>query len=345
MAAQFEVLKCTGRDAARWQSLIDRLVPPYQDIMFTPAYARVQQSIGRGECYAAVYQWGDNFVLHPFVQEGVQLGSFYGGGGSISDMMGAADYRLWLYFDLEFAEWRREHKIKSEYVRLHPLFTKQQRRMLREAPLKVEHLREAVVVDIDLSDEKLLASFSRNRQRGVQDGVEAGVRVERAEGIAAFAEVYRQSLLRLKAQDYWFYPNATWQAYKTELGDQHITILTAKAGSGVLWPHLMVLHAYGKAYAHFLGSDPLSAPGINDQLYFEAMKYCRDVGCHQMFLGGGLTANPADSLLAYKKGYSKTLLNVYFYQRDFAEAEVKQSEGEKKWHSLSEGGQQQHLDR
>lgn len=301
----FEVLTCTGRDAARWQSLFDQLPVEYRDIFFTPAYARVQQSLGHGKCYAAVYRWQDFFILHPFMQCGDELTSFYGGGGPVSNLAGKADYRLWLWFEQEFAAWRQINKITDEYVRLHPYFEQMQRRMLRESTLKVELLREAVTVKIDVSDDDLLKSFSRNRQRGVKDST---AKIVCTDDTLHFAEQYHASMERLQAADTWKYEDSVWWAYRAELKD-YMSILTDGVGVS-----LLVLHGYGKAYAHFFGGQ-----GSNDLLYYESMKYCRDVGCKTYFLGGGTTPSPEDSLLAYKSGFSTKRVPVYFYKRQFSE--------------------------
>ncbi len=304
LTVSFEILTCTGRDAARWQSLFDQLPLAYKDVCFTPCYARVQQSLGQGQCYAAVYTWQDFFILQPFMQRGLELTSFYGGGGPISNLAGKADYRLWLWFEQEFAQWRQEHRIISEYVRLHPLLEQMQRRMLRESTLKIEHLREAVTVKIDVDNEHLLKSFSRNRQRGIKV---ANAKIALTDDTLHFAEQYRDSMERLKASETWKHKDTTWWAYRTELKD-YLSILTD--GVGVF---LLLLHGYGKAHAHYLAGQ-----GPNDLLYYESMKYCRDVGCRIMFLGGGTTPDADDSLLAYKAGFSSQRVGVYFYKREFS---------------------------
>ncbi len=308
--ATFEVLSCAGRDAARWQSYFDQL-GDYRDVMFTPAYARVQESIGQGPCFAAVYQWQDFFILQPFMLKGQEMVSFYGGGGPISNLMDGASPRLWLWFEREFVQWRKEHKINGEYVRLHPLFEKGQRRMLRESGLRVEHLREAVLVSIDHDDDTLLKSFSRNRQRGVKDVPQCGV--EPFHDTEVFSGLYWKSSQRLQTQPSWRYPDLTWGTYQWELSDEFATYFVTRDEHASPIGALLVLHGYGKAYAHFLGGEG------NDRLYYESMKYCRDIGCKTYFLGGGTTSAPDDSLLMYKSGFSQMRVPVYFYRREFKE--------------------------
>lgn len=305
----FEILACTGRDAARWQSLFDRLPPDYRDVFFTPAYARVQEALGQGRCFAAVYVWDEFFVLQPFLRQGLELTSFYGGGGPVSNLAGKADYRLWLWFDEAFAQWRQGHKITGEYVRLHPLFAQMQRRMLRESTLRVEHLREAVNVRIDVDNQALLKSFSRNRQRGVAEALRARPTVELTRDTSLFAEYYRESMERLKAKDTWRYKDSVWETYQHELRDYASFLIIPQFKSA-----LLVLHGYGRAYAHFIAGS-----GNHDLLYYESMKFCRDVGCRTYFLGGGTTSDADDSLLAYKSGFSSIRVPVSHYKREFSE--------------------------
>ncbi len=313
----FAILSCANEDAARWQSRIDQMPLNYRDVLFTPAYARVQQSIGQGPCYAAVYTWEEFFILQPFMQRGQELVSFYGGGGPISNLMGAADYRLWLWFEQEFAKWRKDCRVEGEYVRLHPRFDKEQRRTLRESGLNIEHLREAVSVNIDLADSDLLHSFSRNRQRGIRAAVDHGVCVWPTHDTELFGNLYRESMDRLKADEGWRYPNTVWGTYMFELMDEYCTIHCARVGPEVVGM-LLTIHGYGKAYAHFLAAGSTAyAGGVGDLLYYESMKHARDTGCKTYFMGGGTTSDPNDPLLAYKSSFSKVRVPVSFYKRQF----------------------------
>lgn len=312
----FQILTCLGRDAAQWQSLIDQLPLEYRDVHFTPAYARVQQSLGH-PCYAAVYQWQDFFILQPFMQRRGEVVSFYGGGGPISNLIGKADYRLWLWFEQEFAEWRKANKITGEYTRLHPMFEREQRRMLRESTLNIEHLREAVTVRIDTDDDKLLKSFSRNRQRGIKDACQQGAHVEYSSDTELFGILYDESMERLHATDVWKYHKRVWQAYQSQLGNDYLSLFIARLDSTKAM--LMVLHGNGKAYAQFIASNGLpNISGISDLLYSVSMKHCRDVGCKTYFMGGGTTSEVDDPLLQYKSGFSKVRVPVYFYKRQFS---------------------------
>lgn len=311
----FEVLSCANKDAARWQSYFDRLPPEYQDIMFTPAYARVQESLGQGPCFAAVYVWQEFFILQPFMlKNDKEIVSFYGGGGPISNLMDGAAPRLWLWFEQDFAKWRKDMQIVSEYTRLHPYFEKQQRRMLRESTLKVDLVREAVMVKLEGD---LIKTFSRNRQRGIRGACGAKLAVEPSHDLDLFSELYRASMSRLDAPVPWLHKDSVWGTHSFELCDEYATFLTVRDSKAQPEAALLVLHAYGKAYAHFLGRADNLTSGALDLLYYESMKYCRDVGCQTYFLGGGTTSVLNDPLLAYKAGFSSVRVPVYGYSRTF----------------------------
>lgn len=172
-----------------------------------------------------------------------------------------------------------------------------------------------------MDDEKLLKSFSRNRQRGVKDA-SAHVMVEPSHDTELFDRLYQVSMRRLQAAQSWVYPHRVWGTYLFELMDEYCTLLIARSNTLATEAMLLMIHGYGKAYAHFIAGDGLSGgSGIGDLLYFEGMKYCRDIGCKTYFLGGGTTADADDPLLAYKSGFSKARIPVYYYKRTLAAPE------------------------
>lgn len=289
----FEVLSASGRDAAKWQSYIDRLPSEYQDILFTPAYARVQMALGHGPCFAAL----GNDTIQPFMLKGNEISSFYGGGGPLGD---------WADRDFinEFYQWKQDHKVTKEYIQLHPFVV--------DFRLP-EITKEAVFVDLKEYGDTLIA-MSRNRKRGIKAAIDAGVTVERSYDSEMFGAFYEASMRRLNAQ--WIPPRTLWGSYQFELGDEHTTMLVARIRGGSPRVMLLLVHGYGRAYAHYLAAcDAPEVPGINDALYYEAMKYCHDIGCDTFYLGGGLAAN--DELFKYKLGFSKKTVPIYVQRREY----------------------------
>jgi len=60
----------------------------------------------------------------------------------------------------------------------------------------------------------------------------------------------------------------------------------------------------GIAYAHLLGSNGCG-DGLDEQLYFKTAMMLKDEGYSIFHLGGGLTTNADDKLLAFKAGFGE----------------------------------------
>lgn len=305
----FEILRPTGAEGAKWQLYVDSLEYYRRDIHYTPAYARVQSCLG--DVYAAVGTYSGDIVLQPFMLRNdgnADIVSLYGFGGPVPSLK-----LSWARFDADFAEWRDQHSVLCEYGQLSPFLQIRQRDFI-DGGFEITHLKDVVVVD--LIRDGLLESFSRNRRRGIKEALARGVIVWPTTDWPRFAELYRQSMNRLNASDRWLYPNFIWRDYLNELGPDHCTLIKSFTYDGGVEGMLLVLHAYGRAYAHFLGT---STQASNDLLYYESMKYCKNAGAYIYHVGGGLTAKPDDPLLAYKAGFSEQRAPVYTYKRVFNE--------------------------
>lgn len=310
-----------GSDAALWQGMIDRMPLETRDIHFTPAYARVQQHLG-GECIVLVLENGGDFCLKPICIRPIDggpvgacdLSSFYGGGGAITARTGIS-VGLFDMFTRAQREWNTEMGVVAEYLQINPAAKAVWQNALLE--------KEVVTVALgETTDASLLASFSRNRRRGIERAIESGAFVLRLETIEdqyleRFDWLYGASMIRLGAAKRWKYPCGIWEAYRTNLAPEHMTIWSAFTGKGMARPRepsamLMVLHGYGKAHAHFIVSaDEDHFTGLDDLLYFRAMCDCRRDGCHTFYAGGGRTSSPQDSLLRYKASFSTARRPVY----------------------------------
>ncbi len=283
----FRILQATGADAALWQSWVDRLPYESRSVLLTPAYARVQGMIGRGEPICLQHDSGD---LLPSLFDGEWLTSLYGG------------VNTWRDLDME---WRRKLGVTSEY-----------RQTVGWAG-SGEKVKDAVIVDLNYRAE-LLDGFSRNRRREIEadaKDIAAFTVAPDKRQLDHFHSLYRGNMQRLNADKEWWLPERIWGAYARELWPEHMSLLTC--GEAML----LVLHGYGKAYAHYIAGEKHHA-----LLYYEAMRHCSDVGCETFFLGGGTTTSPDDPLLAYKLGFSKRTVPVYVYKATYDDKRTYQTD-------------------
>lgn len=296
-----QILTATGRDAARWQSFIDRLPYAERDVHFTPFFARVQEASGRGTALAAVMELGDSFILQPFLKRSGphdDLTSFFGGGGAV---MHQPHPTLVMDFDDGLTEWAKSNSILCAYTQCNPA----------AAPSGVK-LKDQVIVDLRPVD--ISAQFSRNRRRGILADQERGLTIRQLtmgfNELHTFDAFYFKSMERLGAGLDWYYPPTYWQHYRDELAPEYCSLLAAELGNRIE-AMLLMAHGYGKAYAHYL------AGPSSDMLYHESMKLAKDLGCSGYVVGGGTTSADDDPLLAYKLGFSKMRSPVYVNRRIF----------------------------
>lgn len=299
---RFAVLSATA-DREEWDALIARLPLPLRDVHLTSAYGRIQHTLG-GMAIAAVLE-GDHgsFVLQPFVKRvvpyngysGFDLVSPYGFGGPVSNVVGAGALRTGgKAFRLHFREWCRENII-SEFTTVHPLLASHQVHLLQS--VNMIWTKEVVVIDLENFSEE---TVHRRVRRGLKTARKQWVVAEVGRNpvnYLGFADLYQRSMQCKKAAQRWYYGPDYFSAHDDSVGarwfyiDGHRALLTIGVGEN--------------AYAHFLGSDSEHRhSGLDDLLYFEAAMALKKSGVKWFHLGGGLTNEAADSLLAFKSGFS-----------------------------------------
>jgi hypothetical protein len=294
---EFKILSATA-DKAEWDDFFDQLPRERQDVHFTSAYARIQESSEPRENQAilAVLEVGQRFVMQPFMLRKTpfddrysDLTNLYGYGGPISNVYGSA-----LVYQSALHGWCSDMNIVSEYCCLHPLYLTQQHDLMNERLAVCSH---KPVVIIDLAN----MAPSRRILRGVEAAREAGVIVVEGRDNFTFTKLYDSAMDRKDAAEFWRHDFDYWSRHRIEdVGARFFYALKEKTFRRAL---LTIGHA-DTAYAHFLGSDGWPIAGIDALLYFEAAQALKDSGYKFFHLGGGLTADPNDTLLAYKSGFS-----------------------------------------
>lgn len=300
-------------DGAEWDALVARLPEELQDIHFTSAYGRVQESAGGKAMLAVstsmVYH---GFMAQPFLMQPIgdtgffDLKSMYGYGGPFQ---GEASPELVDIFRQELTAWARAAGIVSEYCCLHPLLAEYQLPLVRAE--SVVFSKDVVVIE----DLKTFYEYSVSRRirRAVSDTREQCIMIEAADA-QTFSRLYDKSMDRLGAGSRWRFELPYWEAHMREpVGARFIHLLHYR----ILEPRrcLLVIGNGKTAYAHFLGSD-----GIGDFdpiLYFDTARYLARHGYDRLHLGGGLTERENDPLLFFKSGFSKSRYRVGSYQRIF----------------------------
>lgn len=315
----FEVLTAHGVDALRWHSVWSRLPADLRDVHYSPAYGRVQEVLG-GQARCMVYEWDDWIVMQPFMLRGTvdpryrDMTSMYGHGGPLCTMRSISAGALMEYAEIEFAKWRAEHRVVSEFCQLHPMLEKDQDRLIaKDAQIKV--VRETVAMRVDWADEYIIKGMRADRRQNLEKA--AHIQITSALGSTKLSSLYTETMKRRGADKRWLFSFDYFDSYVHEVGADRMAFLFAYGTGHVISVASMIL--FGGAYAHyqFTGNEAPPTRGANDKLIMEAARLARRAGCSWLLLGGGTTSEPDDPLLQFKSGFSKHRFPARTYSRIF----------------------------
>lgn len=309
---ELKIISATA-DRAEWDALIERLPPHLRDVHMTSAYGRVQEELG-GSSIAAVMEIGSDFVFQSFIKKNTpfdvnrfDLTNPYGFGGPVSNVDAPSDLREIGYkFRSQLAQCLSANVV-AEYCCLHPLLADHQLQLTRGLP--VIFTKPVIAIDLEKFSE---ATVRRRVRRGIKTARDLGWVVKEVGGdpvnYLGFAELYRRSMDAKNASQRWRFGISYFEKHDVEVGARWFYIDGHRA--------LLTIGASETAYAHLLGSDGERRDDEMDALlYFQTALALRSSGYKRFHLGGGLTNNLDDSLLAFKSGFSDLRYQVGCYER------------------------------
>jgi len=306
-------------DRETWDKAFAALPERLRDVYFSSGYLRLWQRNGDGRAHGAIFAEGESTVLYPFLlrdlSEAPHLGARFAGLHDIQTpygyggpLLAGPDTTAIERFRRSFVDWCRRQGVVSEFVRFHPLLDTHR----GMAPLMT--LREAnttVWCRLAGSSDERLESLGASTRRGVRKARQAGLRfsVETSdEAYERFAELYRATMARREAADYYLFDDPHFASFRELLGD-HQSLLCVRCGDTIV---AAALFMRSPAFVHYhLGGSDAAALSLrpNNLLFFEAMDWGNAAGAEALHLGGGY--HPDDDLFRFKAGFSP--LRARFY--------------------------------
>ncbi len=204
--------------------------------------------------------------------------------------------------DAFLAEMRRR-RIVSVFLRLHPLFNLPEG-PLRDSGILVQH-GETVSVDLTSSLEEMWrqtrANHRRNIKRAAREGQVARMD-EKWSHFDDFIELYHETMTRLEADTFYFFPREYFVRLREVLGDR-LHLCVVEIGGHVVSSALLV-ETCGIVQYHLGGTRDayLSRHPLKTILHF-ARGWAKGRGNRLLHLGGGLGGRK-DSLFEFKAGFS-----------------------------------------
>ena len=196
----------------------------------------------------------------------------------------------------------------TTFVRFHPLFANH-----RYAAPCFRRERVEGTVSWQL-DGELFAGMHRHHRRLVRKAEAAGIDVRVIAGpdrLDGFAALYGQTMHRLGASSFYFFPEEYWRRLALELGER-LVLLEARLGERVIGSILCFATPPWLHYHLGATSDEARELGVSHLLIYSAARFGRERGYEQFHLGSGVGA-VGGSLLGFKQRFSPSpLLEQWF---------------------------------
>lgn len=322
---------------ARWVEVYNQLPPCRRDVYFKPEYYSLYENYGDGVAKCFVFEKDGETALYPFLinpisslgysldKEYYDIQGAYGYNGVIS----STDSKEFISdFWNEFDAFCQEHDIVAEFMRFHPLLNNH---LLASPNMKTFFSRHTV--GLDLTDEDIwMHQISSKNRNMIRKAEKEGVEIVESNDYETFRKLYDGTMTDLHAEDFYFFPPSYYEEYKQTFKDNSLLCLAMYNGKAIAGSMFMFSEDY--AHYHLSARDrDYSRYAANNLILWYGIQKAKERGCKWLHFGGGTTGDENDSLLKFKKDFSKTLCEFWIGKRVHNEA-VYQSiveQWQKKW--------------
>lgn len=308
------------KDFLEWQQICNDM--PNCDIHFYPHYVKIYELNNEGEaCCFTCKKSSDDVIMYPFLKRRINqldlykdfsdnycdIVSPYGYGGYLRHKNCSIDMKIFFNF---FQNYCQENNIISEFVRFHPWLNTQEQ---CNGFLNVMLWNQVVAINLTKSEEEIWAGFdSKNRNR-IRKSRTSGIIVRQDLNFSfldEFCRLYYQTMHRKEASGYYYF-NKDFFQNMINLLLKNIALFHAFLNNKII-ASILIIYDKDFAHAHLSSSDAeyLNLAPYN-LLFYEAALWAKREGFKYFILGGGTTSNPDDTLLRFKKRFSKEYFNFY----------------------------------
>lgn len=314
------------KDEIKWKAFLDKLPPDKRDVYFTPDYYSLYQNYGDGKARCFVFEKDGEIALYPFLINpisplGYKLEKEY------NDIQGAYGYNgiissteetsfLAAFWDA-FDAFCQENNIIAEFTRFHPLLNNQQ---LASPKMKTFFSRHTISLDLSLSvDDIWKTQISSKNRNMIRKAEKERVTIVESDDYETFKQLYDGTMTNLHAEDFYFFPQSYYDEYKQIFKDKSMLCLAMYDGNPIAGSMFMFSDDF--AHYHLSGRDrEYSRYAANNLILWYAILKAKERGCKWFHFGGGTTSDESDSLLKFKKEFSKTETEFWIGKRVHNEA-------------------------
>ena len=304
-----------------WEDVFRRLSSEMVDVYYMPEYYSLYQNYGDGEAFCFIYEKDGEYVLYPFLKNAItplgysldneyyDIQGAYGYNGIITS---SEDQKLIEAFWETFDAYCQENHIIAEFTRFHPLLNNQR---LASPRMMTFYSRHTVSLDLSLSEDDIWKTQISSKNRNmIRKAEKEGVTIVESDDYDTFKQLYDGTMTNLHAEGFYFFPKMYYDEYKQAFKDSSMLCLAMYEGKPIAGSMFMFSEDY--AHYHLSGRDrEYSRYAANNLILWYAIRKAKERGCKWFHFGGGTTGNEDDSLLKFKKEFSKTETEFWIGKR------------------------------
>lgn len=313
-----------------WDDILSTFPKEKRDIYFTKKYLALYET-EKNKALCAECQDGDKIMIMPYLRGKIRdyydFETAYGYGGPVSN---CDDYEWCQKAYNCIHDYLRENRYVCGFSRFHPLFGNQKligedkNTTSDEKNSQLIYDRQTIAIDTTQSSEEIwknqISSKNRNMIRKAEKN---GLVYETEYDYASydeFIELYRTTMQRLSADDFYFFDIQYFENLKKNLSDCSFLGTVRKDGRLICAAIFLYSDLYG--HYHLEGSDrEYSSFGANNLLLWKVACEMHDMGIREFHLGGGTTSSLDDSLYKFKKAFSNNEKQFYICKEIFDKSE------------------------
>lgn len=311
----------TTADSKGWENALASLDDWQKDIYFTPQYHKLFERLGDGKACCFVFTSDKDIYIRPFLlnsiaplglrlrEEYFDIQSVYGYSGPI---VKAQNMQFLSTAQAVFHQFCKSENIIAEFTRFHPFFNNQE----LEAPANVVFDRQTVVVNLTAGYESIWKSeYSVNARNMIRKAQKLTYRCDfvkspSPEQINRFAELYAMNMAKVAASKYYLFNNEFFYDTFSFL-EENVVLINVMDSQGATVSATLLLRHKPYLHYHLSARIPTVDNSVNSYLIDCMVQYGIENGYERLHLGGGRTGAPDDSLLKFKKNFSRATGQFY----------------------------------
>lgn len=213
-----------------------------------------------------------------------------------------------------FLKWCKDAKVMVEFTKFHPVLE-------NHNTYYGERIFNRETVVVDLVKEDIIRHFSTRIRTAIKKAIKEKVKIvisKERKYIQEFIKIYNSLMSEKNTSQHYFFPT---DYYESLLKNEKTILVSAiNENEEVIASSIFFLESEITEYHLSAATEEGRYTSATHLIIYEFIRYAQQNGAKLLYLGGGNSTEPTNSLLFFKKGFSKRVMPFYIgYQIHFKE--------------------------